>query len=344
MIASGDSGLRTPDPLFPFRVRAAFVLLNLVTLAALVSWGLLLQAGTISQTDFYLLPGVTVIAIIGQIWLLVDARQVNVVLGVWLVSVAGYELLDLASSFVTVMRDSGFLAHGTLWFMVVTIAAFIALPPKAALLFSVGYNLIAAAINLAAFWANVSAQQVNGILQFHAANIAALIVLWALSQLQTQYGQMERLSLTDALTGLLNRRSLEMRLGRATHPYCAVMFDVDHFKRINDTHGHAFGDEVLREIAFTLSNHTPTNSSLARWGGEEFLLLLPGHTGPQALQVAATLCWAVAKARPGGLEVTLSAGVSAWRSGDAVKNVLERADEALYRVKASGRNRATLLE
>jgi diguanylate cyclase (GGDEF)-like protein len=344
MVVFGRNSTGIADPLYPFRVRAAYVLLNLVMLAAIASWGLLLQSGTISEVDLYLLPAVAVIALAGQVWLMLDVRQVNLVLTLWLFSVAAFELVDLATSFVPVMRKSELLGHGTLWFMAVTIAAFIALPPRGALWFSAGYNAVALLINAVAFWGNVTAQQFNGLVQFHIANVAALIVLWALSQLQTQYGQMEHLSRTDALTGLPNRRALEARLSRSTPPYCLVMFDVDHFKRVNDTHGHAFGDEVLREIAFTLQNHVPDGSSLARWGGEEFLLLLPGCAGTQAHETATALCAAVMRSRPGGLDVTLSAGVGAWRAGDAVGAVLERADQALYRVKESGRNRASLLE
>ena len=122
------------------------------------------------------------------------------------------------------------------------------------------------------------------------------------------------------------------------------MFDIDFFKRVNDTHGHAFGDVVLREVAATLTNHAPSDSSLARWGGEEFMLLLPGTSATDARDVAKRLCATVLNACPGGVEITLSAGVAQYKSGETSTATLERADEALYRVKNTGRNRATVIE
>ena len=335
---------RSDDPLFPFRVKAAFILLSLAAVAAGFSWLILLRIGKINSTDLYLLPVVASIALAGMIWLALDSRRVGVVLGVWLCTVATYELLDLQSSFVMVMKTTNLVGHGTVWFMVVTIAAFIGLTPHRALLFSVFYNAIAVFINTVAFFDGIRGDQLNGVLQFHAANIAALVVLWALSQLQTQYSQVERLSSTDPLTGLLNRRSFQTRLTRLEGACSVVMFDIDFFKRVNDTHGHAFGDLVLREVAVTLTNHAPPEASLARWGGEEFMLLLPNTSAIDARVTASQLCAAVISARPGGVEITLSAGVAQCKSGETSAATLARADEALYRVKNTGRNRATVIE
>ena len=345
MASSVDRVAHQPDdPLFPFRVKAAFILLSLAVAAAIVSWLILLRSGIINTTDLYVLPMVAVIGIAGMVWLALDSRRVGTVLAVWLCAVATYELLDLQSSFVVVMKTTNLLGYGTVWFMVVTIAAFIALAPRRALLFSIFYNVIAVLMNVIAFWEGIRSDQLNGVLQFHAANFAALAVLWALSQLQTQYSQVERLSSTDPLTGLLNRRSFQTRLTRLEGVCSVVMFDIDFFKRVNDTHGHAFGDLVLREVAAALTNHAPPNASLARWGGEEFMLLLPGLSALDARAIAEQLCVVVLKNRPGGVEITLSAGVAQCKSGEASAVTLERADEALYRVKNTGRNRATVIE
>src|SRR5678815_2927811 len=94
--------------------------------------------------------------------------------------------------------------------------------------------------------------------------------------------RMESMAHTDPLTGLLNRRSMEQRLREAAQgfqrtgrPFCVVMADVDHFKRINDDHGHEAGDRVLRAVAALLGADLRSHDAVARWGGEEFLLLLP---------------------------------------------------------------------
>jgi diguanylate cyclase (GGDEF)-like protein len=344
MVSSSNRFDRADDPLFPFRVKAAFILLFLGIVAAIISWLILLRTATINTTDLYVLPIVALIGIAGIVWLALDSRRVGLVLALWLCAVATYELLDLQGSFVVVMKTTNLLGHGTVWFMVVTIAAFIALPPRRALLFSLGYNALAVIINVVAFWEGIRGNQLNGLLQFHAANFAALVVLWALSQLQKQYSRVERLSSIDSLTGLLNRRSFQRRLTTVDGLYSVVMFDIDFFKRVNDAHGHAFGDLVLREVAATLTNHAPPDSSLARWGGEEFMLLLPNVAATDARDVAGRLCAAVRSAQPGGIEVTLSAGVAQYKSGEASAATLERADEALYRVKNTGRNRATVIE
>jgi diguanylate cyclase (GGDEF)-like protein len=337
---------RPDDPLFAFRVSATLALLPLVAVAAMGTWLLLRSSSVvkISVSDLYLLPLIAVIALGATLWLALDSRRVHTVLLIALGTLASYELVDLATTFVIEMRRSGALGHGAVWFVVVTVIAFIVLPNRSAVRFGIVYNVVGLGINLISFFNRARPDQLNGLLQFHAANISVLIILWVLSQLQTQYARVERLALTDPLTGLLNRRSLEAKLARGA-PLCSVvMFDVDFFKRVNDMHGHGFGDEVLREIAFTLSNHAPTNASLARWGGEEFMLLLPSTDAQEARTCAVRLCEAVRKARPGGIDVTLSAGVAQCKDAESMERMLERADEALYRVKESGRNRATVMD
>lgn len=156
----------------------------------------------------------------------------------------------------------------------------------------------------------------------------------------------------DSLTGLLNRRALLERATtladsrrRRERPLGLVLVDVDHFKRVNDLHGHAAGDEVLRAVAASLREGLRDDDLIARWGGEEFLLLLPATTLEQAQAIAERQRRAVAAlavtlapdAAP--LQVTASFGVSAVDDGDAgFDRALERADQALYRAKAEGRD------
>jgi diguanylate cyclase (GGDEF)-like protein len=167
--------------------------------------------------------------------------------------------------------------------------------------------------------------------------------------------RMESMALTDPLTGLLNRRSMEQRLREAAHaftrggrPFCVVMADVDHFKRVNDVHGHAAGDRVLRAVAALFGEGLRGKDAVARWGGEEFLLLLPETEAETAREIAERLR-AAAEARlaetagiAAGASVTLTFGVAVFgESGMRVGECLRRADEALYAGKAAGRNRVT---
>jgi diguanylate cyclase (GGDEF)-like protein len=161
-------------------------------------------------------------------------------------------------------------------------------------------------------------------------------------------------SLTDALTGLSNRRRMgedlervhaqALRAGRA---YGLVLLDIDHFKLYNDHCGHPAGDDVLREVADCLRKSTRAGEHLYRYGGEELLLLLPDCTPDAVANTANRICRAVSDtaiphpARPDAPHViTISGGVSCWTPGSvsSASEILSKADEALYRAKSAGRN------
>ncbi len=148
----------------------------------------------------------------------------------------------------------------------------------------------------------------------------------------------------DSLTSLANRRGIEQFCGslRASEQVCLVLVDVDHFKAVNDRHGHLVGDVVLREVAAVLSGSVRSVDRVARWGGEEFLIALPGGTAVLGGEAARRLrrriedhAWAV---HAPGLRLTVSAGVSAGPAGDFAA-ILARADAAVYAAKRAGRNR-----
>jgi diguanylate cyclase (GGDEF)-like protein len=152
---------------------------------------------------------------------------------------------------------------------------------------------------------------------------------------------------TDPLTGLLNRRALTELAQRAMahavrhgSPLALVLIDIDHFKQINDTHGHAAGDAVLVGLARLLNGNLRAGDACARLGGEEFLLLLPGTSQAQAVQVAEKLRLLMANEAEGaGIRWSSSFGVCSWDGNSDFDRLLQRADEALYRAKAGGRNR-----
>jgi diguanylate cyclase (GGDEF)-like protein len=158
---------------------------------------------------------------------------------------------------------------------------------------------------------------------------------------------MRQLATTDPLTGLANRRhfttSAEGILARAERtdtPVALILADLDHFKRINDRHGHATGDQVLRAVAEVLKALVRKGDLSARWGGEEFVMLLSGADLTGATAFAERLRGAIAtiEAVPGEL-VTLSQGIALYRLGDDLDSLLKRADTALYRAKDRGRDR-----
>lgn len=141
---------------------------------------------------------------------------------------------------------------------------------------------------------------------------------------------------TDVLTGLPNRRVAMRVLGRLRRGDSVAMLDLDHFKEVNDTLGHAAGDEVLRVFARALRMATRASDTAGRIGGEEFLLLLPSSSADDAIAVLERLRLAWAEIRP--VPITFSAGVATVNDGDR-REVLTHADTALYLAKNSGRDR-----
>jgi diguanylate cyclase len=175
-------------------------------------------------------------------------------------------------------------------------------------------------------------------------------------QLRGQLEQHRREALIDPLTGLYNRRALEQHMqvlwqetGNRTLSVLAL--DIDHFKRINDTYGHNIGDVVLRHVANTLRKSIRGEDIAVRFGGEEFLILLPDTPLAGAVKVAETIRSRVAALRlirrHDNLTLdpfTISLGVSMRRVNDDQDSMFERADQALYQSKSGGRNRVTVEE
>ena len=161
--------------------------------------------------------------------------------------------------------------------------------------------------------------------------------------------RMEELATTDKLTGLLNRQSLDAllhqamtRSRRGDAPLSLLLADVDHFKAVNDEHGHLVGDEVLRRVALNLREHLRESDTVCRWGGEEFLMIVQDCDASAALLLAEKLRAAIADdltlAELSSGRVTASLGVAELRPKESAEELLGRADAAMYAAKESGRN------
>jgi diguanylate cyclase (GGDEF)-like protein/PAS domain S-box-containing protein len=152
-------------------------------------------------------------------------------------------------------------------------------------------------------------------------------------------GEVQSLARQDALTGLPNRRVLDealprelARARRARAPLCLALIDLDHFKAYNDTHGHLAGDDALRESAIAWESHLRGEDLIVRFGGEEFLVLLPGCSLEQASETVERLRGVTARGQ------TCSAGIACWDSRESPEELVRRADEALYVAKSAGRD------
>jgi diguanylate cyclase (GGDEF)-like protein len=171
------------------------------------------------------------------------------------------------------------------------------------------------------------------------------------TELKAVIAQADEVSHTDALTFLHNRKSILGDLQREVTfsdrygtPLAISMVDIDHFKQINDTHGHVAGDEVLRKLAMELRNHIRHPDVIGRYGGEEFLVVLPHSTIKAAAEQAERLCkYVQSLVIPSGeneIRITVSMGLAQYRiHHEDWQSFLSRADAALYQAKNAGRNR-----
>lgn len=229
-----------------------------------------------------------------------------------------------------------------LWLYAVPLLSFLLMGLHAGLIFNTALLLTAAAFLVAG---DDLAEHVG---VYILLGYAAVTVLAGLSEIRyrRRVRALEQLSVTDALTGVFNRRKfqelIESEIQRAQR-YGAgpaiVMFDIDRYKLINDYFGHQVGDEVLRHVAQVVQANVRRTDALVRLGGDEFLILAPEISTALALRMAEKLRLVVKQGRLRDLPVTISIGVAQWRRGEDAGALLGRADRALYRAKSGGRDR-----
>jgi diguanylate cyclase (GGDEF)-like protein/PAS domain S-box-containing protein len=198
------------------------------------------------------------------------------------------------------------------------------------------------------FWGRLSAQRLHW-----AGEPALLSCVDDITPQKRAEAQLRDLATRDVLTGIHNRRSLieigiqELdRARRYGRPLTAAMIDVDHFKRVNDAHGHAIGDEVLRSIVRATTDLLRGSDAMGRWGGEEFVVILP-ETDLRAAQrvlerIRSTIAQRPREAGDLKLHVTISIGIAEWTGIESLPALVERADRACYAAKHAGRDRVEL--
>lgn len=186
-------------------------------------------------------------------------------------------------------------------------------------------------------------------LQEYATNLEDLVAKRT-AELEKLYAKVQKLSVTDELTGVFNRRGLkqlaERELSRARrfgHPLSAILFDLDLFKEVNDTYGHRVGDQVLTKVAQTCDSEIRRMDILGRYGGEEFLVILPETTIGPGIETAERLRKSVASQTintdQGDVSMTISLGVTSLKDGkEEFAGLIDRADQAMYKAKRAGRN------
>lgn len=172
-----------------------------------------------------------------------------------------------------------------------------------------------------------------------------------ITRLTEEKAHLEKQATTDTLTGIYNREKFDETLGlemdrarRYGTPLSLIMFDIDHFKDVNDVHGHQVGDAVLVHLARLIGGNIREHDVFARWGGEEFMILAPGVCLEKAAQLAEKLRRLVEKSDcPSVGHITVSFGVTEFYPDDTPRSLAKRVDDALYVAKRGGRNRVEKL-
>ena len=336
------------------RRRSFSVLAPLVAVAALLA--LLLEWGDIDPLDGIALPAVAALMLLGEWalrrrWLRLETA---LALAYWLI--AAYLIAQFQHQFVVFVPGHQMLSQGVLWLPALYMSTFLLWRTRQAAQIVTGliaFTLMIAALHLWLMWrgGNLSSQLLASVVQFFLSGTVIALIQYVAANARRQYDEMRRLAYIDTLTGLPNRRaaqSLLERLDESKQPYALVIFDLDHFKRVNERHGHAEGDRVLSVSARLIGRQLSEPALLSRWGGEEFLMVLPNLDHHEASVVAERARQRL-EVQPFGAvgQITATFGVAATQGRPTpelppgVRNadwVLSRADRALRQAKRAGRN------
>jgi diguanylate cyclase (GGDEF)-like protein len=242
-----------------------------------------------------------------------------------------------------------------LWIPVIYVFAFTVAGHKSSLALSLGILALFFVISLPYLLHSPAERFANFTIQLHVVSAVLVAALYffsgyqqRLQMAQLTMDELAALSHTDELTRLPNRRRIAQVVGyelvrfeRYGRGFALIMIDIDHFKDVNDRLGHQAGDRVLKALALRARQTLRDGDTLGRWGGEEFVIVLPEAGLDDALRKAHALCAHVARTPLiDGLPITISCGVAGITPADTVESLFHRADAALYAAKQHGRNRA----
>ncbi|PLT34075.1 GGDEF domain-containing protein [Bacillus sp. V5-8f] len=246
------------------------------------------------------------------------------------------------------MHDSGGFLF---WVPLLYISIFFTLHKKKALFLTITIHTVNAAMAALAFSQYEYSEDTSRILlNFFISQYVFILSLFYLQELFKVYlvnQQLRDIAHTDHLTGLPNRRKIDEILtkqfeGLNPAVFSIILFDIDHFKSINDTYGHDVGDQVLKEMSSLLKINRQENQFFGRWGGEEFILIQTGDSSPE-IEAERIRSMINSHQFIEVYAVTASFGVATYRQGDDKYSLLSRADAALYKSKENGRNQVQFL-
>lgn len=352
---------KTTDEVLALKIRVLKILFfcGIASLAGF--WITEYSLGVIGQFDLYALPFMIIFCGIAAITLFIRPIWFPQIVLLVTLAMAGYFILSHWLYFIwpdTASHDGLSYQQAKIvqWYVLVFIAAFVFFEQKPALLISIGLYL---GIALPELWFlfNVAPTRSNEVTATTVISLIAnpvyIVCLWGVSLIKAHTRDVTGLAAIlaeaaskDALTGILNRRGISrtieslMQAGKAEVPIALILFDIDHFKQINDRFGHDKGDTTLVALTALVSRKLRPDDHIARWGGEEFLIVGRDMTPEMATALAERLRLDLEHSDDSALDgVTASFGIShIMPEKDSFETALQRADKALYAAKAAGRN------
>ena len=352
-----------PEPLPPPDVRWEN-LQRRIYLSALVVTALLLMAlygaqrlrGMVEWVDLVTFPaaGVLMLAMAVALWR--RAVSVDLIRVAYYLVLTGLLVVKLWHALLFMDPDSGRaeLLQFAHWVVITFVLGLLTFSPRVNLVASGIVWVLLVAPSLPRFIAAANGSTaylyLPALVQFHLANLVLLLLLAGIGSVREHLVEervaAEFVAAQDFLTGAASRRhSLGLIAGELAapradaRPLSIILFDLDHFKDVNDEYGHATGDTVLIEMARRVQRELRPPEVLGRWGGDEFVVLAPGMPEARGAALSQRLRHAVSSGVfPGSLRVTASFGVAEARPGDTTDTLLARVDAALYRAKTAGRD------
>ena len=326
--------------------RTVFLIVGMLGVLA-CGLALLTQWRSMDGLDRWALPTLSVILLLLSALLAVNRISVSAATVTGFLATTVYFLLALDHQFSWFVPHYHMLSENSYWFSVLYATAFIAFRTRQAFVVCTvifGLACVICVYNLLKVSASelVDYRMLASVFQFLISGAVLVLAQFAVGRLRHQLDQVKLAAYLDVLTGLPNRRYAQQvmeRMLRSSRPFSLIMLDLDHFKQVNDTFGHQAGDLVLRETARIISRHLGGTQLMSRWGGEEFVLILPGtrkreakHLAEQARQELNSYAFEEVG------RISASFGVAEWGAGDTLEAVMQRADTALYAAKRQGRN------
>ncbi len=348
------------EPFSKLRRRIYFVFCFIGLIASTIGYIFALSSGEadfIRQLISFLVIGTFIVMTLLALWTRISLARLEQSLFVSVVSLSLITLVYALYIEYPIPLAQDLILALLLWFPGVYVMIFFVFKTQKAVLIGSILLFIVMALSLPHALRTLNRVTVfDGItpfLQIYLSHIFIILALYGFAVFRAHGVKQQKiaqsfkaLASTDALTGLANRRhmtdllTLELtRQERYKHDFSIIMLDLDKFKQVNDVYGHDAGDEVLKQTANILKESFRASDTAARWGGEEFLILLPETQNDNSLFVAENLRKQIeTQLHYDKKRITISVGVASFRAADSLRSLVKRADDALYKAKSKGGN------